>query len=91
MPPSSVTDGEGLLFFQMDSGIGQKATIYYLVVRTPVYVIKILELRAFIRSQPHGITEFDETLVKHLVERVTVFGDYLVFRLKSGVEVVVEK
>lgn len=52
---------------------------------------RIRELRAFIRSQPHGITEFDETLVKHLVERVTVFGDYLVFRLKSGVEVVVEK
>ncbi len=52
---------------------------------------RIRELRAFIRSQPYGITEFDETLVKHLVERVTVFGDYLVFRLKSGVEVVVEK
>ncbi len=52
---------------------------------------RIRELRAFIRSQPHGITEFDETLVKHLVERVTVFGDYLVFRLKSGVEIVVEK
>ena len=52
---------------------------------------RIQELRAFIRSQLHGITEFDETLVKHLMERVTVFGDYLVFQFKSGVEVVVEK
>ncbi len=52
---------------------------------------RIRELRAFIRSQPHDITEFDETLVKHLLERVTVFEDYLVFRLKSGVEVVVGK
>lgn len=49
------------------------------------------ELQAFIRSQPHGITEFDETLIKHLLERVTVFGDYLVFRFKSRVEIVVEK
>ena len=52
---------------------------------------RIKELQKFIRSQSSEITEFDETLVKHLVERVTVFGDYLVFRLKSGVEVVVEK
>lgn len=52
---------------------------------------RIRELRAFIRSQPHGIMEFDETLVKHLVERVTVFGDYLVFRFRSGMEIVVEK
>ncbi|MBQ8514155.1 MAG: hypothetical protein IJ496_02020 [Ruminococcus sp.] len=52
---------------------------------------RIRELRAFIRSQPHGITEFDQTLVKHLVERVTVFGDYLVFRFKSGVTISIEK
>ena len=52
---------------------------------------RIKELQKFIRSQSSEITEFDETLVKHLVEMVTVFGDYLVFRLKSGVEVVVEK
>lgn len=52
---------------------------------------RIRELRAFIRSQPHGIMEFYETLVKHLVERVTVFGDYLVFRFRSGMEIVVEK
>lgn len=40
---------------------------------------RIRGIRAFIRSQPCGITEFDETLVKHLE-----------FQLKSGVTFSVE-
>ena len=52
---------------------------------------RIQELQSFIRSQPQGITEFDETLVKHLVERITVYHDYLEFRFKSGVTIYVEK
>ena len=52
---------------------------------------RIRELQSFIRSQPQGITEFDETLVKHLVEKVMVYEDCLKFRFQSGVEVVVEK
>lgn len=52
---------------------------------------RIRELQVFIRFQPQGITEIDETLVKHLVERVTVYHDYLEFRFKSGVTICVEK
>lgn len=52
---------------------------------------RIRELQRFINSQPTTITDFDETLVKHLVERVTVCEKYLEFRLKSGVTVSVEK
>ena len=52
---------------------------------------RICELRSFIRSQPCEVTEFDESLVKKLLERVTVHEDYLEFRFKSGVTVSVEK
>lgn len=52
---------------------------------------RISELRSFIRSQPSEITEFDESLVKKLLERVTVHDDYLKFRFKSGVTVSEEK
>lgn len=45
----------------------------------------------FIRSQPSEITEFDESLVKKLLERVIGHDDYLEFRFKSGVMVSVEK
>lgn len=52
---------------------------------------RIKELRTFILSQPSEISEFDEALVKKLLEKVTVYDDYLEFRFKSGVTVSVEK
>ena len=51
---------------------------------------RIKELQAFIRSQPQEL-EYDEMLVRHLLERVTVFPDNLLFAFKSGVTVSVEK
>lgn len=51
------------------------------------YFERIKELQDFIISQPSGITEFDETLVKHLLKKVTVYEDKLVFEFKSGVMV----
>ena len=48
------------------------------------------ELQKFIQSQPSEITEFDESLVKKLLEKVTVHDDYLEFRFKSGVTISIE-
>ena len=48
---------------------------------------RIKELQKFIQSQPSEITEFDEALVKKLLEKVTVHDDYLEFRFKSGVTI----
>lgn len=52
---------------------------------------RIRELWAFICSQPHGITEFDEALVKKLLESVKVCEFFLEFRFKSGVTISIEK
>ena len=51
---------------------------------------RIKELQKFIQSQPSEITEFDESLVKKLLEKVTVYDDYLEFRFKSGVTISIE-
>lgn len=51
---------------------------------------RIQELLHFINSQPRTITEFDEALVKKLLEKVTVHDDYLEFRFKSGVTISIE-
>lgn len=51
---------------------------------------RIHELQDFITAQPSEITEFDESLVKHLLEKVIVFDRKLVFEFKSGVSVEVE-
>ena len=52
---------------------------------------RIKELRTFILSQPSEISEFDEALVKKLLEKVTVYEEYMEFQFKSGVTVSVEK
>ena len=51
---------------------------------------RIQELLNFINSKPRTITEFDDALVRKLLEKVTVYDDYLEFRFKSGVTVSVE-
>ena len=47
-------------------------------------------LQKFITSQTDAITEFDESLVRHLLAKVTVFDQKLVFEFKSGVSVEIE-
>lgn len=52
---------------------------------------RIREPQTFICSQSSEITEFDETLVKKLLEKITVHDEYLEFRFKSGVTISIEK
>ena len=51
---------------------------------------RIQELLHFINSQPRTIMEFDEALVKKLLESVKVCESFLEFRFKSGARMVVE-
>ena len=54
------------------------------------YQSRIKELQAFIQSQPKRLT-FDDTLVKHLLARITIFPEHLLFEFKSGVNITIEK
>lgn len=54
------------------------------------YKKRIKELQFFIKSQPKQM-EFDETLARHLLSKITVFDENIVFEFKSGVTVSVEK
>ncbi len=46
---------------------------------------RIKELQDFIAGQETDITEFDETLVKRLIEKITVFADHFTVEFKSGI------
>lgn len=48
------------------------------------------ELQDFIAGQETDITEFDEALVKKLIEKITVFADHLTVKFKSGVTIDIE-
>ena len=52
---------------------------------------RMRELQEFLAVQPHHITEFDGTLVRHLLAKVTVSSDRLDFTFQSGVAVSIEK
>lgn len=44
-------------------------------------------IEAFLESQQTAIEEYDEALVRKLLERVMVYDDHLTFEFKSGIEI----
>ena len=51
---------------------------------------RIKELQDFISGQETDITEFDEALVKKLIEKITVFNDHFTVEFKSGITIDIE-
>ena len=51
---------------------------------------RIVEMTTFLNEQLCELTEYDEQLVRRLIEKVTVFDDNLTIEFKSGVEIDVE-
>ena len=51
---------------------------------------RIAEMTDFLNTQTGDITEFDDKLVRKLIEKVTVFDDKLTVEFKSGVEIDIE-
>ena len=52
---------------------------------------RIAEMREFLDSQPTEVLEYNEQLVRRLIEKVTVFDEKITVRFKSGVEIDVKK
>ena len=45
---------------------------------------RIDEMRQFLQTQTNRVTEYDEQMVRRLIEKITVFDDKLIFKFKSG-------
>lgn len=48
---------------------------------------RVAEMAEFLIEQPYELFEFDEQLVRRLIEKITVFDEKLLVRFKSGVEI----
>jgi site-specific DNA recombinase len=48
---------------------------------------RIADISTFLRKQPTAITEYDEQLVRRLIEKVTVYEDKFTVEFKSGLTV----
>ena len=44
------------------------------------------EFEAFFEAHPAGVTEYDESLVLKLIEKITVYDDHMSFEFKSGLK-----
>lgn len=52
---------------------------------------RIADMSAFLREQTIAINEYDETLVRRLIEKVTVYADKFTVEFKFSVTVDVER
>ena len=52
---------------------------------------RIADISTFLRKQPTAITEYDEQLIRRLIEKVTVYEDKFTVEFKSGLTVDVEE
>lgn len=48
---------------------------------------RIADMSAFLQEQPTAIAEYDEQLIRRLIEKVTVYEDRFIVEFKSGVAV----
>ena len=44
------------------------------------------EFESFVEAHPTGVTEYDESLVRKLIEKITVYDDHMRFEFKSGLQ-----
>lgn len=51
---------------------------------------RMADMKAFLRKQPTVIKEYDEKLVRRLIERVTIYENKITVEFKSDVTVDVE-
>lgn len=52
---------------------------------------RIAEMREFLNSRPTEVLEYDEQLVRRLIEKVTVYEERFEVEFKSGMKVDVER
>lgn len=52
---------------------------------------RIVDMSAFLNQQPTSIAKYDETLVRRLIEKVTIHEDKFTVEFKSGLTVDIEE
>lgn len=51
---------------------------------------RVQDMMKYLQEQPAEVTEYDEQLVRRLIEKVTVFDEKIVVEFKAGVEAEIE-
>ena len=51
---------------------------------------RITDMSAFLQEQPTALAQYDESLVRRLIEKVTVYEDKFTVEFKSGITIDIE-
>lgn len=51
---------------------------------------RMQEMMEYLQKQPTEVTEYDEQLVRRMIEKITVFDEKFVVEFKAGVEIEIE-
>ncbi|MFA5561422.1 MAG: hypothetical protein WDA00_02125 [Eubacteriales bacterium] len=70
---------------------GQKQRLLFTNANRDELKNRIADMGEFLLRQPPAITEYDEPLVRRLIEKVTVYENKFTVEFKSGVTVDVEE
>ena len=65
----------------------QNADGEYIPVNREELKKRITDMSTFLKKQPTNITEYDEQLIRRLIEKVTIYEDKFTVEFKSGVPV----
>ncbi len=52
---------------------------------------RICEIQRFLAEQTEDITEYDEQLVRKLIEKITIYDNHFTVKFKSGTSVEIRK
>ena len=55
-----------------------------------IFTQRLDELEAFLAEQTSEVTDYDEGMVRQLIEKIMVCDDHLAFEFKSGLETEVQ-
>lgn len=72
---------------EIDALREKKATVLSKNAEQDMLRKRINEMRYFLQTQTSRITEYDELLVRRLIEKITVYNDKLIFEFKSGMTI----
>ena len=52
---------------------------------------RIADMVAFLHSEPEEVTEYSESLIRRMIEKITVYDDHFVVEFKSGIEIAINE
>ena len=52
---------------------------------------RMADMVTFLQSEPEEVTEYSESLVRRMIEKITVYDDHFVVEFKSGIEITINE